>query len=109
MYHADTSRSDTPTYVGAALGATSTSVTLGASSAALGAPPSGGPSTSATFGSPPAVKAVVIPHLLCNLATASVTLVKAPPLLFTNNDAGRGTGFTESSTCCLIMIYLHSS
>ena len=31
----DTSRSNTPTYVGAALGATSTSVTLGASSAAL--------------------------------------------------------------------------
>ena len=50
----DTSRSDTPTYVGAALGAPSTSVTLGASSAALGAPPSGGPSTSATFGSRPA-------------------------------------------------------
>jgi hypothetical protein len=50
----DTSRSDTPTYVGAALGALSTSVILGASSVALGAPPSGGPSTSATFGSPPA-------------------------------------------------------
>ena len=50
----DTSRSDTPTYVGDALGTPSTSVTLGASSAALGAPPSGGPSTSATFGSPPA-------------------------------------------------------
>ncbi len=56
------SRSDTPTYVGAALGAPSSSVALGASSAALGAPsssaalgapPSGGPSTSATFGSPP--------------------------------------------------------
>ena len=33
------SRSDTPTYVGAALGAPSSSVALGASSAALGAPP----------------------------------------------------------------------
>ena len=56
------SRSDTPTYVGAALGAPSSSVALGASSAELGAPsssaalgdpPSGGPSASATFGSPP--------------------------------------------------------
>ena len=56
------SRSDTPTYVGAALGAPSSSVAIGASSAALGAPsssaasgapPSVGPSTSATFGSPP--------------------------------------------------------
>jgi hypothetical protein len=36
-------------------------------------------------------------YFLWSLTTASLTLVNDLPLLFTNKDAGRGTGFTKSS------------